>query len=111
MKVCVEVLFDVVDEAAWDTMRSLGRRLTNAKDSVRVFTSEEGLNWLAVEFTMPAEAQYKAVDKVEHAVRLCAWERLDSMISFPKSEAERARARRKTERRRAKVQASKRDGG
>lgn len=102
MNVLVEVLFDPPDEDAWDVMGSLGRHVTNDPHSVRVFVSDEGPNWLAVEFGMPAEAHYKALEKVERAVRLCAWARLDSMICFPKSEAECVRARRKAERRRAK---------
>jgi len=108
MNVRVEVLFDPPDEDAWEAMGALGRQVTNDRGSVRVFASEDAPDWLVVEFTMPAEAHYKAVEKVEHAVRLCAWERLDSMISFPKSEAERVRARRKAERRRAKRRASNR---
>lgn len=102
MNVCVEILFDSPDEDAWNVMRSLGEHVTNDRGSVRVFVPEGTENWLAVEFAMPAEAQYKALEKVECAVRLCAWRRLDSAISFPKSEAERARARRKAERRRAR---------
>ena len=106
MNVRVEVLFDPPDEDAWGVMGAIGRQATNDPRSVRVFASDEGPNWLAVEFAMPAEAHYKALEKVERAVRLCAWERLDSMICFPRSEAERVRARRKTEQRRAKRRAS-----
>jgi len=107
MKVCVEILFNSPGEDARDTMRSLAREVTNDRRSIRVFTPEGAEDWLAVEFTMPTEAQYKALEKIERAVRLCAWERLDSAISFPKSKAERARTRRKMERRREKRRASK----
>jgi len=100
MNVRVEVLFDAPDEDAWVAMGSLGREVTNDRRSVRVFVLADDPDWLVAEFTMATEAQYKALEKVERAVRLCAWERLDSSISFPKSEAERARARRKTQRRR-----------
>jgi len=100
MNVRVEVLFDPPNEDAWGTMRSLGREVTNDRRSVRVFALEDDPDWLVAEFTMATEAHYKALEKVERAVRLCAWERMDSSISFPKTEAERARARRKTERRR-----------
>ncbi len=99
MNVFVEVLFDPVDEAAWDSMRWLGCHVTNDRGSVRMFVPDGAEDWLAVGFTMPSEAQYKALEKVERAVRLCAWRRLDTAISFPKPEAERARLRRKAERR------------
>ena len=109
MNVRVEILFEPPDQDAWDAMRLVGRSVTNDPRSVRVFASDDAPDWLLVEFTMPTEAQYKAVEKVDRAVRHYAWERLDSTIGFPKSEAERARARRKTERRRAKRQASATD--
>ena len=109
MNVRVQVLFDPPDEDARNAMRSLGRSVTNDPDSVRVFASDDDPDWLVVEFTMPTEAQYKAVDKVDRAVRFHAWERLDSTIGFPKSEAERARTRRKTQRRREKRQAARKD--
>lgn len=99
MNVCVEILFDPGDEAAWDSMWSLGCHVTNDRGSVRVFVPDWAEDWLAVAFTMPSEAQYKALEKIERAVRLCAWRRLDTAISFPKSEEERARLRRKAERR------------
>jgi hypothetical protein len=102
MNVRVQIQFDPPDQDARDTMRSLARSVTDAPRSVRVFAQDDAPDWLVVEFTMPTEAQYKAVGKVDRAVRLYAWERLDSTICFPKSEAERARTRRKTLRRRAK---------
>lgn len=51
---------------------------------------------------MPTEAQYKAVEKIDRAIRFYADNRLDSIIEFPKSEAERERNRRKAERRSTK---------
>jgi hypothetical protein len=102
MNVRVEIQSDSPDQDAWDAMRSLARSVTDNPHSVRVFALDDAPDWLVVEFTMPTEAQYKAVDKVDRAVRLHAWERLDSIISFPQSETERARAGRKTKRRRAK---------
>lgn len=107
MNVRVHIQFEPPDQDAWDAMRLLAGSVTNDPGSVHVFASDDSPNWLVVEFTMPTEPQYKAVDKVDRAVRWYAGERLDSTISFPKSEAERARARRKTERRRAKRQAAK----
>lgn len=109
MNVCVEILFEIPNEHAWDVMDTLGRHVTNDERSVRVSASGEGPNWLTIEFTMPTEAHYKAAEKVGHAVRLCAWQRMDSMISFPRSEAERLRAQRKAERRRAKRREAKGD--
>ena len=102
MNVRVEIQFDSPGQDAWDTMESLARSVTNDPRSVRVFALDDAPDWLVVEFTMPTEAQYKAVDKIDRAVRLYAWERLDSTIRFPKSDAERARTRRKAERRRSK---------
>ena len=109
MNVRVEILFEPPDQDAWGAMRSVGQSLTNNPSSVRVFASDDDPDWLLVEFTMRTEAQYNAVEKVDRALRLYAWERLDSTISFPKSEAERAGARRKTQRRRAKRQAADTD--
>lgn len=106
MDVQVEILFDPPDEEARAAMEMLGRHLTSDPRGVRVFASDEGPNWLAVAFAMPTEAHYTAVEKVERAVRLFAWKRLDTMICFPRFEAERARAQRKTERRRAKRRGS-----
>ncbi len=106
MNVRVEILFDPVDEDAWGAMESLGRGVTNDEHSVRVSELEDAPGWLTVAFTMPTEAHYKAVEKVAHAVDIYAWEGLDSTIYFPKSEAERARARVKAERRRANRRAS-----
>ena len=102
MNVRVEIQFDSPDQDAWDTMESLARSITNDPRSVQVFALDDAPDWLVVEFTMPTEAQYKAVDKVDRAVRLYAWERLDSTIRFPKSEAQRERARRKAQRHRSK---------
>lgn len=102
MKVRVEVQFDSLGENDWDDMTSLGRSVTNDAQSVRVSAVEGRPGWLAVEFTMPTEPQYKAVDRIDRSLRIYGGNRLDSAIGFPKSEAERARAERKAERRRAR---------
>ncbi len=109
MNVSVSILFEALDQDAWDSMRFVGQSVTNNPDSVRVTASDDGAKWLLVEFTMRTEAQYKAVDKVDRAIRLYAGQRLDSAIGFPKFEAQQARARRKSERRRAKRQAIHRE--
>ena len=102
MRVEVHVQFDSPGEDDWADMQSLGRCVTNDAQSVRVSAVEGRSGWLAVEFTMPTEPQYKAVDKIDRAMRIYGGNRLDSAIGFPKSEAEQARAERKAERRRAK---------
>lgn len=56
--------------------------------------------WLVAEFTMPTESQSSAVDKIDRELRFHVENRIDSIIMFPKSEQERLRAKRKTERRR-----------
>lgn len=102
MNVRVQVQFDSPGQDAWDAMESLAQSVTNDLRSVRIFAVYGVPDWLAAEFTMPTESQYKAVDKIDRAVRLYASDRLDSTIGFPKSEAEQARARRKAERRRSR---------
>lgn len=102
MQVEVHVQFASPSEDDWADLESLGRSMTNDPKGVKVSAIEGRPNWLAVEFTMPTEAQIKAVDKIDHAMRIYGGNRLDSAIGFPKSEAERARAERKAERRRAK---------
>ncbi|MBN1589348.1 MAG: hypothetical protein JW888_07530 [Pirellulales bacterium] len=101
MKVHVEVEFAAPDENDWADMQSLGRSVTNDPKSVVVSAVEGRPDWLAVAFTMRTEPQYKAVDRIDHAMRVYGGNRLDSSIGFPKSEAELARAERKAERRRA----------
>jgi hypothetical protein len=102
MQVEVHVQFASPSEEDWADMEALGRCVTNDARSVRVSAIEGRPGWLVVEFTMPTEPQYKAVDKIDRALRLYGGNRLDSAIGFPKSEAELARAERKAERRRAR---------
>jgi hypothetical protein len=100
MIVRVHILYQSPAEADRASLLSLGRSVTNSPKSVVVREGKPG--WLIVEFTMPTEAQYRAVEKIDRAIRLYADNRLDSTIEFPKSEAERERSRRKAERRRAR---------
>ena len=86
-------------------LRSLAASLTNNRDSVRV-AADATPGWLVVEFTMPTEAQYKALPKIERAIKLHAWNRWDSTFSFPYTEAERARANRRAARRKARRKAT-----
>jgi len=82
MNVQVRILFAPATEKHWQAMHSIALDLTNEPDGVRVF-AETNPNWLVAEFTIPTEAQYKAVDKIEQAVRFHADDRDDSTFSFP----------------------------
>ena len=68
MQVQVRVLFDKPTEDDWREMRSLANGLTSAPDSVRVLEDEKP-EWLVAEFRIPTEAQDKAVDKIDRALR------------------------------------------
>jgi hypothetical protein len=87
------------DEAA---LGSVARALANDPQSVRVLPREDNAHRLIAEFTMPTEAQYKAVDKIDSVIRFSLCNRLDSIIRFPKSEQELRKARGKTRRRRVR---------
>jgi len=91
MQVRLRIQFKPPVEDDWRAMRSLANSLTNDPDAVRVFADTDP-EWLVVEFTMPTEAQYKALPKLEWAIKLYAWRRQDVRFSFPDTEAERARA-------------------
>jgi len=93
MDVRVEIQFEHPSEEDWQASRAIARSLTNKPDSVRVTADPERPDWLIVEFTMPTKAQYKAVDKIDAAVRYHAWNRLDSIICFPRRKPRRARTR------------------
>jgi hypothetical protein len=102
MQVRVRIQFNPPTEAEWGAMRSLANSLTNDRDGVRVFADPEQPDWLVAEFTMPTEAQYKALPKIERAIRLHAWKRWDSTIAFPCTAAERECADRRAARRKAR---------
>lgn len=76
--------------------------MTNDRKSVRVLEDPAEAGWLVVEFTMEAMAQYRALPAIESALRFYADNRMDSIIAFPKSEEEQARADRRAARRRAR---------
>lgn len=109
MNVRVRILFNNPTEDDWRDMRSLANGLTNDRDSVRVFEDEEA-GWLVAEFRMPTETQIQAVDKIDRVLRYKVGSREDSTISFPRSPAEEARARRKNERRKAQRKALRSEG-
>ena len=82
-------------------MHALGKTLTKDPESVRVLTSVK-LGWLEVEFTMKREPQIRAVDRIDAVLRLSLPSQLDTAIQFLRTQAEIDRARRKSEKRRAK---------
>jgi hypothetical protein len=102
MNVCVRIQIESPTKEDWGAMRSLANGLTDNGESVRVFADPEQADWLVAEFTMPTEAQYKALPKIERAIRFHAEERLDSTIAFPYTEDERERADRRAARRKAR---------
>jgi hypothetical protein len=106
MNVRLRVLFKAPGAEEEGAMHSAARRLTGNPDSVRVYAEEAQPGWLVAEFTMPTEAQYRALPKIEREIRLSLWRRLDVRIGFPMTEAERQRADRKAERRRARRRAA-----
>jgi hypothetical protein len=99
MMVRVHVLYDSPSDADRASLLSLGRSLTDSPRSVVVRDGKP--NWLVVEFSMPTEAQNRAVSKIAREMRFHHGNHLDSGIEFPKTEEERERNRRKAERRRA----------
>lgn len=102
MNVRVCILYRSPTEEDLGAMRSLAYCLTNNRDSVRVFADPQAEGWLVAEFTMPTEAQYKALPAIERAIRLYRGNGLDIRFSFPRTEAERVRAARRAARRRAR---------
>lgn len=96
MRVRVQILFESPGGDQLASMGSLAQNLTNDPVSVRV-SPDEPPGWLVAEFTMPTESQYVAVPKIDRAIRFWANDRLDSIIRFPKSEAERTHGRHKAE--------------
>ena len=93
MKVRLEIQFaspTAEDEAS---LRRLALGLTNDRDSVLVTAREDEPGLFVAEFTMPTEAQYKAVDKIDARIRLSLWNRMDSIICFPKDAAKPLRSR------------------
>jgi hypothetical protein len=100
MNVRLRIQFKPPTEEDWQGMRSLANSLTNDQDGVRISVDPEEPDWLVAEFTMPTEAQYRALPKIEWAIKFHAWNRRDCRFSFPYTEAERARAARRKARRR-----------
>jgi hypothetical protein len=82
MQVVVKVLFDSPSDDDIRQMRDLARELTDDRRTVRVDSDPEAPRWLVARFTMPTEAQYKAVAKIDGVLRYQVDNRLDSIIAF-----------------------------
>lgn len=108
MNVRVRIQYKRPKEEDWKAMHSLGRSLTAEPKSVRV-SADSDSEWLVVEFTMPTEAQYKAMPKIEKAIKLHARAWHDVRFGFPYTEAEQARADRRAARRKARREANRRE--
>lgn len=97
MKVRLEIQFESPTAADEASLRRLALGLTNDPDSVRVVACEDQPDWFVAEFTMPTEAQYKAVDTIDARIRISLWNRMDSIICFPKTATQPRRPRRKSQ--------------
>ncbi len=99
MKAIIEIQFEQLSPEHHEELASLARSLTDDTDTVRVQAKPGTDDWLSVEFTMPRMNQLAAVGLIDQALRYSIEDRINSVIGFPRSEAEEARARRKNERR------------
>jgi len=104
MKARVLIQFEPPTDEDWEAMHMLANNLTDYPKSVLVFAGEKP-GWIVAEFTMPNEAQNKAVETIDHEIRMHVHKRLDTTIVFPRTAAERARDRRKAERRKSRSKA------
>lgn len=110
MNVQIRILFrPPPTEEDWKSLRTLANRLTKKPESVRVF-ADTAPAWLVVEFAMPRQTQNEAVQKIDQSLRFHTVNHDETIISFPLTEAERSRVRRKTARRKARREARKSDG-
>ena len=85
MKVRLEIQFESPTAADEASLRRLALGLTNDRDSVRVVAREDQPDWFVAEFTMPTEAQSKAVDTIDAQIRFSLWNRMDSIICVRKT--------------------------
>lgn len=100
MNARLQIFFQTITEADFETMRRVANRVTTGRKSVRVYEDEKP-NWLAVDFTMATQPQYAAVDAIDRVLKFDYGNGSDTVIQFPRSEAEEARSKRKNERRKA----------
>lgn len=99
MNVRLEIMFEAPTEENVAALHRVALALSNDPQSVRVVPRGADPRWLVAEFTMPKGPQYKVVDRIDGKIRFSLWNRLDSIIAFPKSEQERLKSRRKAARR------------
>lgn len=104
MQLRVNLQFENVSEEDWQQMRDLAEALTDDAASIRVFASDEP-NWLAAEFSMATEPQYKAVPKIERALKFNAYNSIDVTFGFIPSAAEAASQKRRNARAKARRKA------
>jgi hypothetical protein len=110
MNVRLRIQFNPPIDEDWVSLRGLARSLTDDPEGIHV-CEDRTPGWLVVEFTMKTEPQYKALPKIESAIRFYAHRRWDTTFSFPMTPAERARADRKAARRKARRQAKRESEG
>ena len=96
MNARLHMLFQPITEADFETLRRVANRVTIDPKSVRVSSSEQ-TNWLIVDFTMARQLQISAVDAIDRALEFDGGRCSDTIIQFPRSDAEEARAKRKNE--------------
>ncbi len=98
MHVRVEIQFASPDTGDWEAVRKLGSVLTTRPEEVQVTASDQP-GWLIVDFAMRTDAQIRAVDRIDRIIRMHLGNRLESIIRFPPTEAQRLRNKRKSARR------------
>lgn len=84
MEVRIEAAFDNPTSEDQSNLRAMALSLTNAPTSVHMSTRQNDSRWLVAELTMTTEAQYRAVERIDRAIRLSLGNRLDSLVAFPK---------------------------
>ena len=95
MDVRIEVAFDNPTPEDESSLRRMALGLTNDQSSVRLSARHDDPRWLVAELTMTAEAQYRAVERIDRAMRFSLWNRMDSVIAFPKKSRVRKPGRRR----------------
>ena len=59
------------------------RKLTSAKDSIKIIFLEKDSTKVLLQFWMPDAAQYKVVDEISEQIKMSCWQFYqDSIISF-----------------------------
>ena len=100
------IMFEPITEADFKTLRKVATRVTTDRESIRVSLGEKP-NWLIVEFKMARQTQNAAVDAIDRSLKYDCGRSSDTVIQFPRSETEEARAKRKNEKNKAKRRADR----